>query len=33
MPVPLGKTALTFIRMLLRPINNNITKKFKHMNG
>ena len=33
MPVPLGKTALTFIRYFLRPINNNITKRFKHMNG
>lgn len=33
MPVPLGKTALTLIRYLLRPINNNITRKFKHHHG
>lgn len=33
MPVPLGKTAMTLIRYLLRPINNNITKRFKHING
>ena len=33
MPVPLGKTALTVIRYLMRPINNAITKNFKHMHG
>lgn len=33
MPVPMGKTAITLIRYLLRPINNNITKRFKHING
>lgn len=33
MPVPLGKTALTAIRFLMRPINNTLTKNFKHMNG
>lgn len=30
MPVPLGRTVMTFIRYLLRPINNTMTKKFKH---
>lgn len=33
MPVPMGKTAITLIRYLLRPIHNNITKRFKHING
>lgn len=33
MPVPLGKAALTVIRYLSRPINNVITRNFKHVNG
>ena len=33
MPVPMGKTVITFIRYLLRPINNTMIKRFKHING
>ena len=29
MPIPVGKAALTFVRYMLRPINNTLIKRFK----
>ena len=33
MPVPVGKAALTFVRYMLRPINNTLIKRFKASHG
>lgn len=33
MPVPMGSTARMMLRYLLRPINNQITTRFKHFHG
>lgn len=33
MPVPLAAGMRTLVRFMLRPINNHITAKFKHIHG
>ena len=33
MPIPVGKAALTFVRYMLRPINNTLIRRFKARHG